>query len=217
MKKSEKKGMPTKVKIYVHNRLFAEGLRELLEREEGYSVVGTCSQPEEWEAADKKKADILIADMDSFHALSSELPLHGSPKVLLVGDPWQDHSAVRQLQSLVSQGLAGIIPPDSTVGLLKKSIKAVSEGELWLNRKLLEKIITARGKERPPLTRQEKKVVALICQGNRNKEVAVKLGIAEQTVKSHCNRIYKKLGVTDRLQLALYGYQNGEGSNDLSH
>jgi DNA-binding NarL/FixJ family response regulator len=54
------------------------------------------------------------------------------------------------------------------------------------------------------LAQREKEIISHICQGFKNKEIAQKLNISEQTVKSHCNRIYKKLGVNDRLQLALY-------------
>jgi DNA-binding NarL/FixJ family response regulator len=57
------------------------------------------------------------------------------------------------------------------------------------------------------LTRKEKEIVSLICHGYRNKEIAQKLAITEQTVKSHCNRIFKKVGVSDRLQLALYTHK----------
>ena len=60
--------------------------------------------------------------------------------------------------------------------------------------------------------KKEKEVVSLICHGYRNKEIAQKLDISEQTVKSHCNRIYKKVGVTDRLQLALYTNRLWPGS-----
>jgi DNA-binding NarL/FixJ family response regulator len=57
------------------------------------------------------------------------------------------------------------------------------------------------------LTKKEKEIVSLICNGCRNKEIAQRLDISEQTVKSHCNRIYKKVGVSDRLQLALYTHK----------
>jgi DNA-binding NarL/FixJ family response regulator len=57
------------------------------------------------------------------------------------------------------------------------------------------------------LTGKEEEITSLICKGFRNKEIAQKLNISEQTVKSHCNRIYKKVGVSDRVQLALYFYE----------
>jgi DNA-binding NarL/FixJ family response regulator len=57
------------------------------------------------------------------------------------------------------------------------------------------------------LSKKEKEIVSLICHGCRNKEIAQRLDISEQTVKSHCNRIYKKVGVSDRLQLALYTHK----------
>ena len=61
--------------------------------------------------------------------------------------------------------------------------------------------------EEVKLTKAERGVVSLICGGFRNKEIANKLEISEKTVKCHCNRIYKKVGVTDRLQLATHIYK----------
>ena len=104
----------------------------------------------------------------------------------------------------------GILPPASTTDLLKKAIKAVAAGELWLDRKTMSKIITndkALEKNEINLTKTEKEIVSLLCEGYRNKEIAVKLNITEQTVKSHCNRAFKKAGVTDRLQLAVQAYK----------
>jgi DNA-binding NarL/FixJ family response regulator len=58
------------------------------------------------------------------------------------------------------------------------------------------------------LTNAEREIVALLCHGFRNKEIAQQQNISEQTVKSHCNKAYKKFGVSDRLQLALEVYKH---------
>ena len=54
------------------------------------------------------------------------------------------------------------------------------------------------------LSTREREVVGLVCQGFRNKEIAEKMFISEQTVKNHLHNIFDKLGVSDRLELALY-------------
>jgi DNA-binding NarL/FixJ family response regulator len=92
---------------------------------------------------------------------------------------------------------------------LRKAVKVVYSGELWLDRKLIRDVLynMSHVEKKVDLTRKEKEIVSLICNGYRNKEIAQKLDITEQTVKSHCNRIFKKVGVSDRLQLALYTHK----------
>jgi DNA-binding NarL/FixJ family response regulator len=106
------------------------------------------------------------------------------------------------LSEFISRGLVGILPPETDGALLKRAIRAVYQGELWINHKSIKDMLLT-GQQKIGLTKQEGQVVYHICRGLRNKEIAETLNITEQTVKSHCNRIYKKFGVSDRLQLAL--------------
>jgi DNA-binding NarL/FixJ family response regulator len=67
----------------------------------------------------------------------------------------------------------------------------------------------ARGRDRTPLSQREREIVALVAQGYKNKEMAAKMFISEQTVKNHLHNIFDKLGVSDRLELALYAIHQG--------
>jgi DNA-binding NarL/FixJ family response regulator len=91
---------------------------------------------------------------------------------------------------------------------LKKAIKIVISGELWLERKKLENIVSAKNDvfshKKPYLNETELEIVKMICNGHSNKEIKKTLKISEQSVKSHLSRIYKKARVSDRLQLALF-------------
>jgi two-component system nitrate/nitrite response regulator NarL len=60
------------------------------------------------------------------------------------------------------------------------------------------------GRDRSPLSQREREIVVLVAQGFKNKEMAEKMFISEQTVKNHLHNIFDKLGVSDRLELALY-------------
>lgn len=104
---------------------------------------------------------------------------------------------------LISKGVVGILSAETDSGLLKKAILSVASGGLWITRGIVKTALCQPAASKRNLTNQESKVASYICHGLRNKEIAQKLDISEQTVKSHCNRIYKKFGVTDRLQLAL--------------
>jgi DNA-binding NarL/FixJ family response regulator len=130
-------------------------------------------------------------------------------KIILIGDRSLRYVADKQLKELVLKGVVGILPPSADSELLKKALQAVFSGELWLDRHTLMKILASMKQQdqNTGLAKREREIVFHICQGYRNKEIARKLHISEQTVKSHCHRIYKKLGVSDRLQLALYSYK----------
>jgi DNA-binding CsgD family transcriptional regulator len=81
----------------------------------------------------------------------------------------------------------------------------VNDGELWFEKALTDSIMSAR---RYSLTRREGQLVSLLSQGLKNKEIATALNISEGTVKVYLSRLFQKLGVKDRFELALYGLKN---------
>jgi len=99
----------------------------------------------------------------------------------------------------------------SASDLLIKSIRKVAGGEIWLDKRMTSEVMKAFAKstetgrrEKPLLSDREKEIVQLVAQGYRNREIGEKLFISEQTVKNHLHNIFDKLGVSDRLELALY-------------
>jgi DNA-binding NarL/FixJ family response regulator len=207
--------MSVRLVISCCNLLFGEGLKSLLEDEREIEIVGIfygINPPEEQKEMLKLNPDVILAEFHTNSSLilnSSEYLVGNQLRILLIGDRSTSNFADRQLKDLVSRGVVGILPPSADSDLLKKALKAITMGELWLDRATLLKLLTMmknQGKN-VILGKREKEIVFHICQGYRNKEIAHKLNISEQTVKSHCNRIYRKLGVSDRLQLALYSYK----------
>jgi len=202
--------MPIKLAIGCQNYLFGEGLKKLLEDETDIEVIGIFNEGVDFKEIIKMEPDITLLDFDIFSTLPEEFANETQIKILLIGERTLYSASNRRIADLVSKGIAGFLPSGADLYLLKKAVKAVSSGELWLDRKTMSNILSheslsKRGKVK--LTEAEKGIVSLICQGYRNKEIAQKLNVSEQTVKSHCNRIYKKLGISDRLQLALYIYK----------
>ncbi len=126
-------------------------------------------------------------------------------------------------------GTAGIVQKSTPTELLIKSIRKVHAGEIWLDSHTTAAVIrqfvaneeapapppppppptaaSGRERERSPLSQREREIVALVAQGFKNKEMAEKMFISEQTVKNHLHNIFDKLGVSDRLELALYAIQ----------
>jgi DNA-binding NarL/FixJ family response regulator len=206
--------MPLKLAIECSNYLFSEGLKKLLKNDKRIEIIGIFDGNRDRIAVFNKilkmHPDVVISDshtdFDAILSMTDYLVMNDSPHILLIGDRTMRFLADRHLKDLVSKGIIGILPPSADSDLLKKAIRAVSSGEVWLDRTSAKKMLAymkQRGKH-IHLAKREREVVFYICQGFRNKEIAERLKISEQTVKSHCNKIYKKLGVSDRLQLALY-------------
>jgi DNA-binding NarL/FixJ family response regulator len=124
----------------------------------------------------------------------------------------------------VRQGCCGIVPKQTSTELLIKSIRKVHAGEFWLDRMTTAEIIRRLAKKGTAgnannvvpaprmslrehgaaLSTREREIVVLVAQGFKNKEMAERMFISEQTVKNHLHNIFDKVGVTDRLELALY-------------
>lgn len=196
--------MPVKLVIGCCSYLFGEGLKKLLEDDKNIDVLGIFDESTDLKEIVKLNVDMVLADRGVFHGLPEDFVIDNPVKILLIADRTWLPTAYKDLPELVSKGVVGILPSGADSDLLKKAIKAVSSGELWIERKTMKDMLTCKPEKIVDLTRKEKEVCSLICQGCRNKEIAQKLNISEQTVKSHCNRIYKIFGVSGRLQLALF-------------
>jgi DNA-binding NarL/FixJ family response regulator len=115
-------------------------------------------------------------------------------------------------------GARGVIPKQSTSGLLFKSIRAVMDGELWVSRSMISTLIeTLRSYSEVEnseskslgLTRRELDIIAAVVKGHVNKDIAQAFHISEHTVKHHLTRVFGKLGVSNRVKLAIYAVQHG--------
>ncbi len=118
----------------------------------------------------------------------------------------------------IRMGCSGIVPKTTSTELLLKSIRKVHAGEIWLDRMSTADVIRRLSKkgagniaarqglrdQGAALSTREREIVGLIAQGFKNKDMAERLFISEQTVKNHLHNIFDKLGVSDRLELALY-------------
>jgi DNA-binding NarL/FixJ family response regulator len=121
----------------------------------------------------------------------------------------------------VRQGCCGMVPKQTSTELLIKSIRKVHAGEFWLDRTTTAEVIRRLAKKGAgssantgarlglreqggALSSREREIVVLVAQGFKNREMAERMFISEQTVKNHLHNIFDKLGVSDRLELALY-------------
>ncbi len=175
--------MAVKLAIVCHSYLLCEGLKKLLEGEEGIDIIGIFDEGIDLKDIVRLNPDIILADFNIFSGLPEDFAIDNQLKILLLGV----NSIIEnvQISGMISRGLVGILPPGADSGLLKNAIKAISSGELWLNRKTMKSILFRNGllEKGVYFTRKEREIVSLICLGCRNKEIAQKLNISEQTVK----------------------------------
>lgn len=111
-------------------------------------------------------------------------------------------------------GAKGVFCRSQSLTFLPKCIRAVHGGQIWANCKQLDRVMEAFAsaaplkliivKGRRLLTKREKDVVKLVVEGFNNREAAHKLGLAEHTVSNHLFKIYDKLGISSRVEMALY-------------
>jgi len=205
--------MKMRIVIGCHSYLLAEGIKKLLKDEATIDIVGIFDEVKDIEETIKLDPDIVLVDFKMFRTIP-ESSFNNRVKFLLISDCAWSVEYERQIPDLILKGVFGILSTNTDSGVLKEALRVVHAGELWLDSKIIRNILCHKNQieKNTDLTKKEKEIVSLICHGYRNKEIAQKLDICEQTVKSHCNRIYKKMGVTDRLQLALYTHRLWPGS-----
>jgi two-component system nitrate/nitrite response regulator NarL len=203
-----------KIMIADDHAIFRDGIRKLLEGAGDISIVGEASNGIEClKMLPKLKPDVLLLDLrmpekDGL-AVLEEVNLESSPTRIIVLTAAEDDRDVVRAMRL---GARGIVLKQSAGEALVKSIRKVYDGEIWLDNHMTAEIINAFKKsaesgqrgEKPLVSDREKEVVRLVAQGFRNREIGEKLFISEQTVKNHLHNIFDKLGVSDRLELALY-------------
>ncbi len=114
---------------------------------------------------------------------------------------------------LYRRGVRGIIPRSISADLLIKCVRRIAAGEIWIDNESINSVIAAYRTQKdaltslrnqPRLSPKELAVITYVTQGMRNKEIAIRLGTSEQVIKNYLRKIYDKLGVSDRLELALH-------------
>src|ERR1700746_1402871 len=194
--------------------IFRDGLRKLLDGDDELAIVGEAQNGAECiKLLAKLKPDILLLDLrmpdkDGL-AVLEEVNFDQIPtRVVVLTAAEDDRDGVRAMRL----GARGVVLKQSHTEWLVRSIHKVHSGELWLDNHMTAEVMKAFSqssdggprREKPLLSDREKEIVQLVPQGFRKKEIGEKLFISEQTVKNHLHNIFDKLGVSDRLELALY-------------
>ncbi|MDZ4799198.1 MAG: response regulator transcription factor [Bryobacteraceae bacterium] len=216
---------PIRVVLADDHPIVRDGLKKLLVLEEDIAVVGEASDGREvLRVVQETRPDVVVLDlrmpnMDGLAALQALQQLEHKPKVIVLTAS-EDKNEFVQAMKL---GCSGIVLKQTAPELIVKSIRKVHAGEIWLDSHTTAAVMrqfaapsevmgahpATRNRERSPLSQREREIVSLVAQGYKNREMAEKMFISEQTVKNHLHNIFDKLGVSDRLELALYAIHKG--------
>jgi len=217
--------MKIKILIVDDQSIVCEGLKTILQFEEGFHVVGICHNGQE--ALDFCKQiipDVILMDarmpvMNGIEATREITRLFLNTKVLILTTFNEEILIVEGLQN----GAKGFLLKDIQPEELSKIIRVVHEGGVCLHPGVIQKILAkisdqdrkvALAVENLPeidilgLTLREKEVLRLIGRGFSNNEISSALFIVEGTVKNHVSNLLAKLGARDRTQLALLAQKN---------
>ena len=114
---------------------------------------------------------------------------------------------------LYRRGVRGVVPRSISPDLLIKCVRKIADGETWIDNQSISWVIDAyrsqattltNPRSQPKLSKKELAIIGCITRGMRNKEIAYQIGTTEQVIKNYLRKVYDKLGVSDRLELALY-------------
>src|SRR5580698_4837894 len=218
-----RKGM-IRVLIADDHPIVRDGLKKLLSLEEDFQVVGEASDGcEVLDRVQELDPDVLLLDLrmpnlDGLSALQALQQTNKRTRVIVLTAS-EDKNEFVQAMKL---GCSGIVLKQTAPELIVKSIRKVHGGEIWLDSHTTAAVMrqfaapggvgsggSGKTRERSPLSQREREIVQLVAQGYKNKEMAEKMFISEQTVKNHLHNIFDKLGVSDRLELALYAIHKG--------
>jgi DNA-binding NarL/FixJ family response regulator len=212
-----------RVLVVDSHALCREALTRLLRDDDRIEVVGAASPDDDVASAViGSNADVVLIEVSGGQSTGLQvlrrLQESRSPvaAVLLTDD-----RAVAGAVPGVIAGARGVVSRNDDSALLVRSILGVARGEFWVSRKLFAEVLdTVRTSESrlgrplgknatPPspifdtLSPREKQIIAAVVGGQVNKEIAENLGISEYTVKHHLTRVFNKLNVTNRVELAM--------------
>jgi two-component system nitrate/nitrite response regulator NarL len=195
--------------------IFRVGMSKVFAAEPDIHVIAQAdSLPNLRSTLKQHPADVLLLDWNILGGHGEFIPelIKTSPssiKMIVQGAIADENRMIELYRNGVRGTISRAISPD----LLLRCVRKVASGETWIDNQSLTLLIDAyrmqatqgiTSKLPPRLSPKELSIIAYISQGKRNKEIAQHIGTSEQVVKNYLRKIYDKLGVSDRLELALY-------------
>jgi DNA-binding NarL/FixJ family response regulator len=198
--------------------IYRVGIRKVFALEDDLRVVAQADSLENLRLAiERYPSDIVLLEGSLLAGTANIIPelLRAAPDVkLIVQAVAADEN---QTVELYRRGVRGIVSRSISPDLLVRCVRRIAAGETWIDNQSVSWVIEAyraqasalvNPRTQPKLSPKEMAIITCITQGKRNKEIAYQLGTTEQVIKNYLRKIYDKLGVSDRLELALYCLHN---------
>lgn len=205
-----------KVRVLIadDHALVREGLRKLLERDENIEIIEEVGDGQgAINVARKLKPNVVLMDVNmpgtdgivATRVIKREMP---SIKVVAL-TIYEDEEVVE----MVKAGVSAYVLKDVAGSELIDTIHRVMAGEVVIHPRVAKRLVKEisrnnQKKEIVKLTRRENDILTLLVKGSSNKEMADRMYISEKTVKNHLTSIFRKLGVKDRTQAAVFALKN---------
>ena len=198
--------------------IYRVGIRKVFALEDDLRVVAQADSVDNLRAAiERYPTDVVLMEGSLLSGTANAIPelLRAAPDVkLIVQAVAADEN---QTVELYRRGVRGIVSRSISPDLLVRCVRRIAAGETWIDNQSVNWVIEAyraqaaalvNPRTQPRLSPKEMSIITCITQGKRNKEIAFQLGTTEQVIKNYLRKIYDKLGVSDRLELALYCLHN---------
>ena len=194
--------------------IFRVGIRKIFALEDDIRVVAQAENITQAIASVQKfPTDVLLFEItlsnNAGDAITEILEKSPKTRIIAVGNEIGEHDTCDFLR----RGVTGILSRSVSPDLLVRCIRKVNAGETWLDNRGVNWVIDAyraqaaqlmAPRNQPRLSEKELQIISGVTQGMKNKDIAQEIGTTEQVVKNYLRKVYDKLGVSDRLELALY-------------
>jgi two-component system nitrate/nitrite response regulator NarL len=210
------------IRVLISDRgpIFRDGLQALLQSESDLTVVGQASMGlEALELVRTLEPDVLMIELEPRRSgldVVRKLSAAGSPvRTIVLAAAIERPDIITALQA----GARGVFLKDSTTSLLFRCIRSVMKGEYWIGREGVADLVSVLSSVRPEtpagapkpnfgLTGRETQILLAVVEGLTNRQIAQQLSISHDTVKHHVRKVFAKVGVSKRVELAVFAMNN---------
>jgi len=214
--RTEEGAIPPGIRVILADSqaIYRVGMRKVFGLEDDIRVVAQAETlPNLYAAMQRYPTDVVVLEGQLIVGVADAIPelVRRAPEAKLIVQVMETDEA--STVELYRRGVRGVVPRSITPDLLIKCVRKIADGETWIDNQSISWVIDAYRSQasnltnprvQPKLSKKELAIISCITRGMRNKEIAYQIGTTEQVIKNYLRKVYDKLGVSDRLELALY-------------